>query len=57
MAITLKDIQTLAEKMKKLPAPAPEERTLTKEQQLAELKPAIEGMKARGSRPRRSWSS
>ena len=48
MAITLKDIQTLGEKLKKAPAPAPEERALTKQEALAELKPTIEGMKAKG---------
>ncbi len=48
MAITLKDIQTLGDKLKKAPPPAPEERTLTKEQALAELKPTLEGMKAKG---------
>lgn len=48
MAITLKDIETLGEKLKKVPPPAPEEQALTKQQALAQLKPAIEGMKAKG---------
>ena len=48
MAITLKDIETLGEKLKKVPPPAPEEQALTKQQGLAQLKPAIEGMKAKG---------
>ena len=48
MAITLKDIENLGEKLKKVPPPAPEEQALTKQQALAQLKPAIEGMKAKG---------
>ena len=48
MAITLKDIETLGEKLKKVPPPAPEEQALTRQQALLHLKPAIEGMKAKG---------
>lgn len=48
MAITLKDIEKLGDVLKKVPAPAPEEQALTKQEAMEKLKPAIEGMRAKG---------